>query len=250
MQFVWPPTLLQKILAGVVTVILLWGVGCFVVGQRAKEAAELAKADEQAKAAKAKDAQVSALLEETKKLQEEAKAEREKNDSDRAIWAEQTAALNRSMLARNQSSDRAIAAALAPKPIGQVADEAKTILGPTAPTVQDGSFRLTAEQMQQFLAMKIDRDRLADNLKETLGNLDIERKTTATLRSDLDRAIKGIEDANLRTEEQRLLKEDWKQVAESYKKAAKKGFWRKTADVTGKVGLAFGAAFIAAKVAQ
>lgn len=250
MNLVWPPTPQQKFGAtaiGVLLVIIfiwLW----ISAGQR--EAANLAIAEEKERVAKEKEAEISALLEQTKKAQEEARAEREKNDADRAIWAEQQAALTRSVLARNQASDRAIAATLAPKPIQEVADEAKTILGPTAPVVQDGSFRLTSEQMQQFLAMKIDRDRLAENVKETLNQLEIERKATATLRLDLDRAIKAIDDANQRTEDQRLLKEDWIKVAESYRKVAKKGFWRKTGEISGRVGLAFGAALIAAKVAQ
>lgn len=243
----WPPTLLQKILAGILAFFLLWAGGCFWIGQQKKEAALLATADEQARVAKEKDDKVTELLEQTKKLQEEAKAEREKNDADRQAWAEQQAALTRSILATNQAAERRRAEALRPKTQEEVAKDAKETLG-ISPPVQDGGFKLSVKELQEYVALKIEASRCAENEKRAQQQSELDKQTISTLRSDLDRAIKGIDDANQRTEDMRLSRDAWKEAAQSYKKVAKKGFWRKTADVGGKVGLAFGAALIARKI--
>jgi chromosome segregation ATPase len=188
-----------------------------------REARDLAIAEEREKQAQVQEA-------ERHKLEAAAKAEREQHEAERTQWAEQQAALARSLAARNQSVDKLIAEALAPKTAEQVSDDARKILGLTPP-VADGGFKLTIAEMQDYVALKLDRDRLAENLKETNHQLDLERQASATLRADLDKAVQTIEMANHSIT-------DYQAAMDAYKKVAKRGKWRKLGSVAGRVGLA------------
>jgi flagellar biosynthesis GTPase FlhF len=201
--------------------VLLLGAWLYV-SDAEREARDLAIAEEREKQAQVQDA-------ERQKLEAAAKAERDQHEAERLQWAEQQAALARSLAARNQSVDKLIAAALTPKTQAQIADDAKQTLG-IAPPVLEGGFKLSLAEMQAYVGLKLDRDRLAENLKETTLQLELERQSNATLRADLDKAVKTIEMAN------RTIS-DYQTAMDAYKKVAKRSKWRKFGSVAGKVGI-------------
>src|SRR5262245_7324525 len=116
--------------------------------------------------AKAKEDAAAQALAEKDKAEAAAKLEREAHEEERKQWAEQQAAFARSVAARNQQTDRLIAAAMAPKSSEDVGKEAEKELG-IKPTATPTGFQISVQEMQEFVALKLDRDRLAANLKET-----------------------------------------------------------------------------------
>lgn len=185
------------------------------------------------------EARAVAALEEKAKADESARLEREAHELERKQWQEQQAALMRSVVARNAATERRIADALKPKTQDEVGKEAEKELG-IAPVPAPQGFTVSVQEMQQLIATKLDRDRLAENLKETEKQLDLERQATATLRADLDRALKGIEQAN------NVIDLQGKTI-EAYKKAATKTKLRKVLEFGGRAGITIGLAYLGAK---
>jgi len=247
MKFIsWPPTPWQRfwMIAGAVLFLLLciwlWG---YMAEQRGKELAlaDVAKKEAEIteKAKEEKEAQKRQYEDEAKKLQKE-------HEQERAEWASQQLALSRSVLATNQATERRIAEALKPKTPEQVGKEAKEVLG-ISPPVQNGMFTVTVAEMQAQIAIKLDRDRLADNLRDTEKQLEFERQTSATLRSDLDRANKTNELSNQTLDLANKTVAQYKEAMERYEKVARKGKLRRVAEFSGKVGIMAGVAVLAAK---
>jgi len=194
--------------------------------------------------AKAKEAEARAVqaLEAKDKADAAARLEREAHAEERKQWAEQQAVFARTVAARNQTTDRLIAAALAPKTVEQVGKEAKETLGiTTAPTAT--GFSITVQEMQEFVALKLDRDRLSENLKETQKQLDIERQATATLNSDLNRALKGLEQAN-------VVIKDYQTAMEAYRKAATKTRLQKILEFGGRAGITVALGYLGSRAAR
>lgn len=206
--------------AGLALVLLL-GLWLYI-SDAERTARDLAIAEEREKQAQVQDA-------ERQKLEAAAKAERDQHEAERLQWAEQQAALARSLAARNQSVDKLITAALTPKTQAQIADDAKQTLG-IAPPVLEGGFKLSLAEMQAYVGLKLDRDRLAENLKETTLQLELERQSSTTLRADLEKAVRTIEMADHTIR-------DYQTALGAYKKIAKRGKWRKFGSVATKVGL-------------
>lgn len=192
-----------------------------------------------AKAQQAEATAVAALAEKVK-VEEAARLEREAHAEERKQWAERQAELMRSVVARNTATERRIAEVLAPKPIEHVVREVREAFGKEPTQTAQGGFSVTIQEMQEFIALKLDRDRLAENLKETDKQLDLERQATATLRADLDRALKGLEQAN------GVIK-DYQTAMEAYRKAATKTRMRKVLEFGGRAGLTIGLAYLGAK---
>lgn len=191
--------------------------------------------------AKAREAEATAAkaLADKAKSDEQARLEREAHEQERQQWQEQQAALTRSVLARNEATERRIAVALAPKPAEQVGREVQEAFG-KAPTQTAQGFTVTVQEMQEFVALKLDRDRLTENLKETQKQLDLERQATATLRADLGRAMESIEQAN-------MVIKDYQAAMDAYRKAATKTRLRKVLEFGGKASLTIGLAYLGAK---
>lgn len=192
--------------------------------------------------AKEAEAKASAALAEKEKAEEVARLERQAHEEERKQWQAQQAELTRSMLARNAATERRIAEALKPKTTEEVGKEAKDTLGIT-PTPTATGFSVTVQEMQEFVALKLDRDRLTENLKETQKQLDIERQTTATLRADLGKAIAGLEQSN------QVIK-DYQTAMAAYKKAATKTRLRKALEFGGRAGITIGLAYLGARAAR
>lgn len=191
--------------------------------------------------ARAKEMQLRAdqALSDKQKSDEQARQEREAHEEERKQWQEQQTALTRNLLARNAETERRIAAALAPKPAEQVKTEAEQAFGKPAVQTPQG-FTVSVEQMQEFVALKLDRDRLSENLKETQKQLDIERQGTATLRADLERSIKSLDQAN-------KVIVDYQAAMAAYRKAATKTKLRKILEFSGRAGITVGLAYLGAK---
>lgn len=193
--------------------------------------------------AQAAEAVAAAALAEKAKAEESARLEREAHELERKQWQEQQAALMRSVVARNQTVDRVIGELRAPsRPVEQIIKDSEQQLGMTPVVHPDNpkSFSLSQEQFQELIAIKVDRDRLFENLKSTEQQLDLERQSTATLKADLDRALKGIQDANNVIELQG-------KTIEAYKKAATKTRLRKVLEFGGRAGITIGLAYLGAK---
>ena len=103
--------------------------------------------------------------------------------------------------------------------------------------------RITVAEMQEFVAVKLDRDRLAENLKETEKQLALERQAVTTLKVDLATAVASLNQAN------RVIG-DYQTAMDAYKKAAKKSGLRRAVEVGGKIGLSFALGYLGAKAAQ
>lgn len=191
--------------------------------------------------AKAQEAEAKAAqaLIDKQKSDEQARLEREAHELERQQWQEQQAALTRSVLARNQVTERRIAEALKPKSSEEVGKEAQEAFG-KAPVQTAQGFTVTVQEMQEFVALKLDRDRLAENLKETQKQLDLERQATATLRADLERSIKSLEQANSVIDLQ-------SKTIDAYKKAATKTRLRKVLEFGGRAGITVALGYLGAK---
>jgi chromosome segregation ATPase len=225
----------RKIGLGVGGAVIVLGLLWTWIAAKERNARDLAVADERDKNAKVLEQQLKAN-------EEQRRIEREQTAKLIEANAELQANLARSMAARNESAQRTIVELRQPKTTEQVVKDSQEHLGIT-PTVVDNSIRLTPEQFQELIAIKVDRDRLAANVGDIEKQLRIEKDTVSRLNTQLAGFESTLKESNQLIADQRA-------VIESYKRVAKKGFWRKTGDITGKVGLAFGAAFIAAKVAN
>lgn len=194
--------------------------------------------------AKARESEAKAILarNEQQKIEEQARLERAAHEEERKQWQEQIASLSRSILTRNEATERRIAAAIAPKPAAEVSKDAEQTFG-HKPTQTAQGFTVSVQEMQEFVALKIDRDRLDSNLKETTRQLDIERQTTSTLRADLERAVKSLEQANNVIDLQR-------QTIDAYKKAATKTKLRRALEFGGRAAMTAGLAYLGARAAQ
>lgn len=219
----------KPILIGIASLIVLALVYWLLAWQ---DDANLAKARES-------EAKAVLALADKEKADEAARLERAAHELERKQWQEQQAALTRSMLERNAATERRIVEALRPKTQEEVVKEAEKELGVSPrPTAQ--GFTVTVQEMQEFIALKLDRDRLAENLKETEKQLDLERQATATLRADLDRALKGIEQAN------NVIQLQTKTI-DAYKVAATKTRLRKIMEFGGRAGITVALAYMGAK---
>lgn len=219
-------------LIGIGVILTLWGAYSILGLWEAKYLAE----------AEEKERRANSALVDKQRAEESARAEREAHEAERKEWAERQAALARSILARNEATERRITAALAPKTSEQVGKEAKETLGIT-PTPTATGFSITVQEMQEFVALRLDRDRLKENLADREAQLEAERQTVRTLQADLDRAIKSLEQSN-------KVIADYQVAMEAYKAVAKKSKWRKGLEIGGRVGLMVAAGYLGARVAQ
>lgn len=220
-----------KIGVGVLALGLFWGW----LSSRERQARDLAVADERDKNAKVLEQQLRAN-------EEQRRIEREQTAKLIEANQELQANLARSMATRNESAQRTIVELRQPKTTEQVVKDSQEHLGIT-PTVIDNSIRLTPEQFQELIAIKVDRDRLAANVGDIEKQLRLEKDTVSRLNTQLVGFEATLKESNQLIADQRV-------VIESYKRVARKGWLRKTGEIGAKVSLAFGAAFIAAKVAQ
>lgn len=231
MNLIWPPTPMQKLGAAAVgvflVIILIWA--WISSGQR--QARDLAVAEE-------RDRNTKVLEEENRKREAERQIEREQTAKLIEANAELQANLARSMAARDQAVNRTIAQLRAPRTTEQIIKDSIQHLGIT-PQVIDNSIRLTPEQFQDLIAIKVDRDRLKQNLEDQERQLRLERDTTARLTTQ----IAGFE-ATLKESNQLIVAQ--REVIESYKKVAKKGKLRKVLEVGGQVGLGIGLGYLGA----
>lgn len=225
----------RKVGVGLAGAAIVLGLFWTWIAARERNARDLALAEERDKNAKV-------LEEQLRKNEEQRQIEREQTAKLIEANSELQANLARSMAARNESAQRTIVELRQPKTTEQVVKDSQEHLGIT-PTVVDNSIRLTPEQFQELIAIKVDRDRLAANVSDVEKQLRIEKDTVSRLNTQLAGFEATLKESNQLIADQRV-------VIESYKKVAKKGFWRKTGEISGKVGLAFGAALVAAKVAQ
>lgn len=231
----WPTSTGQKVFWGACAFLVVCLAVYLFIGKIQRDAAAMALAEKNRQDIIVKDAESEKLRLENLRLQKESEDLRQKNDADRAIAAERVAALLRSQVLRNQNADKKIYEIKAPKPVEDIAKDAQANLG-ISPPISNGVFQITAVQLQELIAVKVDRDRLTENVKDLMRQLELERQSSSSLRADLDRAIKSIADANARTEDQRLLKEEWKANAEQFRNVAKKTGWQKALAVGQEVG--------------
>lgn len=191
----------------VIILLLISGVIWYWIRSAEKTARQLAIAEE-------KEKRADVLFEESKRIQGE-------NAKLIESLIEQQTILAESMVKRNQTAERAIVAARAPKSTEQVVKDSTATLGFT-PVVRDNSLAFTTAQVQEIIAKELDRVRLEQNLKDTQNQLVLEREKVAKYEVTLAQANQLIIDQ--------------REVIEAYKKLAKKTGWQKVSDVGQKIG--------------
>lgn len=233
LNLVWPPTPMMKIAAaGVgicIAIIVLW----LWVSANERRARDLAIAEERERAAQV-------LADENAKREKERQIEREQTAKLIEANNELRDSLARAMTVRNQQAERTIIELRQPKAPEQVVKDSQKELG-YAPPVQDGSFRLTQEQFQELIAIKVDRDRLALNNTDLEKQLRLERDTNTRLTSQLSSFESTVKESNLLIMAQR-------DVIDSYKKVAKKSRFRTVVETTGKIGVGIAAGYLGARL--
>jgi chromosome segregation ATPase len=186
------------------------------------------------------DKEIAATNEQHEKVRE---AEREANAQAIAASNELIEKLSKTMAARDAESAKLRSLVLAPKTAAETAKDAKDTLG-FAPQVQlDNSFRLTQEQMQSLLAMKVDVDQLKQDKKDLQEQLEATHDTIARLNAD----VEGYKES-MREKDQLIASQ--RETIEAYKRVAKKTKLRRTLEFTGRIGLTAATAYLAAKAAN
>lgn len=217
-------SLKAKILAAAVGASLLFGGAWAWTSATARNARELAIAEEHEK-------QAAALKEANAARDRERQAEREATA--KLIEANQELAgrLANTIAARNQAADLAIAQLRAAKTPEQVQKDAGKVLGAEPPIQTDGTFKVTMAQLQECLVSKANESRLEANLADMDKRLRLVEDNAARLAKDNSAlmASNAEKDAIIATQE--------RTIAE-YKKVAKRSGWRKFGSAAGKVGLA------------
>ncbi len=128
---------------------------------------------------------------------------------------------------RDREADKRVAEVLAPsRPAEQVRQDLQSAYSFGPLTVEGNLFTFDTPQVQQFVATKVDRDRLAENLKDTQGQLHDEQEKVNILEANLGEAQGSLKEAQ--------------GVIDGYKKAAKKSKWQRFFDGAKKVGLFVG----------
>jgi hypothetical protein len=220
--FSWPPTPQKLVVAGIGVLILIVGL-VFWISAIKRDARDLAIAEE-------KDRGAKVLEEENQKRERERQIEREQTAKLIASNKDLTDKLVNTVAARSQESALLRAALLAPKTAEQVVRDSEKNLGIT-PVVQDGSFRLTQEQFQELIAVKVDRDTLKLNNEDLARQVRLTQDTVARLTLEK----KAFEDS---LREKDTLIASQRSTIDAYAKVAKRGKWRRFGSAIGKVGLA------------
>jgi hypothetical protein len=218
---VW--TLKTKLLATLLAVSLAGGMLWAWSAAVERQARELALAEEHEK-------QAVALKEANDAHDRQLANEREQTA--KLIEANQALAdrLSQSVAQRNQDATAIRAALLAPKTPEQVVKDAQANLGIT-PSVQDGSFRLTQEQFQALIEVKVDRDRLVLNNADLDRQVRLAQDTITRLQS----ASAGLESSA--REKDAIIAAQGQTIAD-YKRIAKRSKWRRFGSAIGRVSVA------------
>jgi chromosome segregation ATPase len=95
----------------------------------------------------------------------------------------------------------------------------------------NSDFIFSLAQTQQIVALKINSDRLEQNIKDIQNQLTLEQEKTARLQQDLSTAITALNQAT-------TVINDYKDTVAAYKKAAKKSVWQKVRNGAIVVGVA------------
>lgn len=207
-----PPalTLLKKlpmrwIFGGAFLSFILIMSGCYISGA-INQAKQLGVAEEKERSAKKADNQLTLLQDQIKGLREENARLIEQLSAQQAILA-------KNIQIRNQRTDAKIAAIEIPKPALEVSRDLKDV--GILSTVQNNDLLFSAKQAQEIVGLKLDRDRLSDNLGDIKEQLRLEQEKTEKLMSDLTKAVDALVQANKVTEDYRVALESYKKVAKS-----------------------------------
>lgn len=206
-----------------VVVVVLSYCGVTSIQRTSKE---IGVAEEKERTAKVDDKAVA----EFKRVGE---SETEGRAQQRTELAKQNEKRHTAKIKRNVKIDKAIGAVTAPKPAHQVAQDVKDILGIEPSIGGEDTLSYTAAQVQSWVALKLDRDRLSENLADTLEQLRNKEQEVALLEKDNQYKTEAL----LKTEQQA---KDWRDVALSYKTVAKKSGFKKFLSfgkTVGQIGL-------------
>jgi hypothetical protein len=148
-----------------------------------------------------------------------------------AKLTEQQKQVQTKIVYRDKTADEKIKGVTNPEnTVAQVAQDSENYLGALPTITPDGLLAYQPLQVQGFVATKIDRDRLEGNLADVHTILDLEKDKVTRLDSDLAANKETLRLANI--------------TIDDYKKAAKKGKWRRMFEGAGKFsgGVIVGAA--------
>jgi len=229
----------------VVAIIVLW----LWMSASERRARDLAIAEEQKKnseilAANNKEAQeIRARAEEQERITREANAALVKANLELVGTIRTTQAAREREAAVRQSQ------ILKPKPLDEVVEEARKILGIEPKIQADGTANIAKESLQDYIALKdrldsIEISRSEDQRQIRLleDNVQRQQKTIESMEASL-----AAKDQTIREDKELIASQ--KEVIKSYEKVAKKGKLRRAAEISGKVGLTILAVYVGSQLA-
>jgi len=214
----------MKLIVGVsaFVLILIMG-GCYISGA-INQAKQLGVAEEKERSAKMADFEATSLR---KALEDE----RATSTALRKKLSEQQELLTKTIALRNQQVDKKISELNKPQSADEVSRDLKDI--GIVSQVQNNDLLFSAKQAQEIVGLKLDRDRLFDNMTDIKEQLRLEQEKTARLQEDLIKAVDSLVQANKVTE-------DYKAALEAYKKVAKPSIFKKILDAGKYVAIGLG----------
>jgi predicted nucleic acid-binding Zn-ribbon protein len=222
------------IIGGVAAAILL-GAIIFVYNLIAYER-ELAIAKEKESQAKV----LQAVVEESqKKFDEYVKQSQEQIQE----MGRQQAALAQAAVLRQQAYQGKVETVQRATSTEDIIKQMSEFLKIKATDAGGGNVTMPALQAQGFVILQLENQKLKDDITDLRNQFAIEQRKTSSLQEQLDRAMVQIS-------ETRKLADEWKTVAESYKKAAVKSKWKRAVEIAVPVGLSFAAAYAGGHISK
>jgi uncharacterized protein YlxW (UPF0749 family) len=217
---------LYVLIGGFALVLFLW------LGISSYYSWKLDLKDAEAKDKDAKIAEVQKKAEEQQRVQSEKERAAQLQESMRTVAsliAQQNAIVKRS-LERDTRTQAQITEVSAPnRPVEQIANDSADVLG-AKPQILPAGLLYTPAEVQQFVATRLDRDRLAAKVKDVSDELGKEQQKTAQFSQDLDRCNQAVETANQMVKDYQALIAEKNEAIAAYKKAAIKSGWAKVWD--------------------
>lgn len=221
----------------IVGVIITCFIAWYIINGRIEAAKLLAVAQE-------KEKQVQLTNELTKQKQKELDAYVQTLKEAFTGLANQQAEERRQNQIREQKLSQQLQELKKPKDVDAIIADVKKILGVTAEKGSaENTITLPAAQVQECNAYKVENDSLKQNIDSLKLQLALEEQKRVNVEAQLDKAMNFIED-------QKALIQQYKDVADAYKKAAVKSKWKRAFDFARPIAIGLVVGVLAGQISK